>query len=105
MPRFDFQCEKCQHIFEGAIPFGSKRFPKCPLCHGSVHKQIAPPLGIHFKGSGFYKTDSSQSSVTAEPSESAKKVAEKKDASETKETPKKQEGDKKSDADKPSQKH
>lgn len=58
MPRFDFQCEECQHVFEAMIPFGSKKFPKCPTCHGSVQKQIAPPMGIHFKGSGFYKTDS-----------------------------------------------
>ncbi|OGJ57772.1 hypothetical protein A2635_01490 [Candidatus Peribacteria bacterium RIFCSPHIGHO2_01_FULL_51_9] len=58
MPRFDFQCEKCQHIFEAVIPFGSKKFPKCSKCSGPVQKQIALPLGIHFKGSGFYKTDS-----------------------------------------------
>jgi putative FmdB family regulatory protein len=59
MPTFDFQCEKCGNVFEDSIAFGAKTFPSCPACGGKkIEKLLAPPLGIHFKGSGFYKTDS-----------------------------------------------
>lgn len=58
MPTFDFQCRACQHVFEFARPFGSNAQPACPSCSGKrVEKLIAPPA-VHFKGSGWYKTDS-----------------------------------------------
>jgi putative FmdB family regulatory protein len=59
MPTFDFRCKKCEKPFEATIPFGSKQKPKCPSCGAkTTEKLLTPPLGIHFKGSGFYKTDS-----------------------------------------------
>ena len=59
MPRFDFECQKCKNIFEGTLPFGSKTLLACPLCKSlKVEKLLVPPMGIVFKGSGFYKTDS-----------------------------------------------
>ncbi|MBI2635761.1 zinc ribbon domain-containing protein [Candidatus Peregrinibacteria bacterium] len=58
MPSFDFQCRACQHVFEFARPFGSSAQPACPSCSSKrVEKLIAPPA-VHFKGSGWYKTDS-----------------------------------------------
>jgi len=57
MPTFDFQCTK-GHTFEASIAFGSKKKPACPTCKAPSKKLLSPPLGIHFKGSGFYKTDS-----------------------------------------------
>lgn len=58
MPRFDFTCQKCGNVFEFSRPFGSKIIPACPACGSKrTEKQIAPPA-IHFKGTGFYKTDS-----------------------------------------------
>ena len=57
MPRFDFECTKCKKTFEEVIPFGSKDFPKCQKCNSKTKKLISPPA-IHFKGSGFYVTDS-----------------------------------------------
>ena len=56
MPRFDFQCTRCGNTFEGTIPFGAKKLPKCTACGERTEKLIAPPA-IHFKGSGFYVTD------------------------------------------------
>jgi len=59
MPTFDFRCATCGETFEGKITFGSKNYPACPACKGKkVEKLLTPPLGIAFKGSGFYKTDS-----------------------------------------------
>lgn len=62
MPTYDFRCPKCSHHFEVALPFGSKVRPICPKCrHGKTEKLIAPPA-IHFKGTGFFKTDSQKKS-------------------------------------------
>jgi putative FmdB family regulatory protein len=59
MPTFDYICSACQHSFEFQRPFGKKTHPKCPKCKSSkTEKQLTVPA-ISFKGSGFYKTDSS----------------------------------------------
>ncbi len=59
MPTFDFACAACDTTFEASLPFGSKKLPVCASCGSKkVTKLLTPPLGIHFKGSGFYKTDS-----------------------------------------------
>lgn len=58
MPTYDFRCPKCSHQFEAALSFGSKVRPLCPQCgYAKAEKLITPPT-IHFKGSGFFKTDS-----------------------------------------------
>ncbi len=58
MPTFDFKCRQCSHTFEFSRPFGSDNHPSCPECKSrKTQKLIAPPT-IHFKGSGFYATDS-----------------------------------------------
>lgn len=64
MPRFDFECLHCAHTFESTIPFGVKTLPLCPLCKSTTQKCITPP-SIHFKGKGFYKTDSTLPAKTA----------------------------------------
>lgn len=57
MPTYDFRCEKCGHHFEAVLLFGSTARPLCPKCrHRKTEKLITPPT-IHFKGSGFFKTD------------------------------------------------
>lgn len=72
MPTFDFRCTKCAAVFESAIPFGSKKRPPCPACkHKKTEKLLSAP-GIVFKGSGFYKTDASKSTVKTEPKETPK---------------------------------
>lgn len=68
MPRFDFRCTACDHHFEDSIPFGSKTLPPCPACgKKKTEKMLSAPMGIQFKGSGFYKTDSKTSSAPAKP--------------------------------------
>jgi len=57
MPTYDFTCTACSSIFEASLPFGSKIKPICPTCGSKkTEKQITPPA-IHFKGTGFFKTD------------------------------------------------
>jgi putative FmdB family regulatory protein len=58
MPTFDFICKDCSKEFEFARPFGSRQKPHCPVCGSTkTEKLIAPPV-IHFKGAGFFVTDS-----------------------------------------------
>lgn len=68
MPTFDFRCSACQTLFEATLTFGSKKKPLCPACGSKkTEKLMTPPLGIHFKGSGFYKTDSAPKNVDTQP--------------------------------------
>jgi putative FmdB family regulatory protein len=71
MPTYHFQCTACEHTFERVMPMGSKQLPPCPKCKKPARKLIRPPM-IHFKGSGFYKTDSAKqtSSPKITPSKS-----------------------------------
>ncbi len=87
MPTFDFECEKCQAQFQEQLPFGSKELPVCPECGlASVRKILRPPM-VHFKGSGFYKTDSrSTPSKPAAPKAAEAKPAETKPAEAKKDT-------------------
>jgi len=77
MPRFDFQCDQCGHIFESTILFGIKTLPPCPLCGSTTQKCIAPPC-IHFKGKGFYKTDSTKPAIASPKEQTDKSTSDKK---------------------------
>lgn len=70
MPRYDFRCAPCQWTFEVAIPFDSDELPPCPQCgKKAAERVISPPIGIHFRGSGFYKTDSRPAEKAKPPTE------------------------------------
>ena len=56
MPIFDYQCRKCNHIFEHEHHIGEEPRVKCPVCKGQAKKLISR-VGVVFKGSGFYCTD------------------------------------------------
>lgn len=91
MPTFDFQCAGCDHVFEFNRPFGSEETSPCPKCGGEdVQKLISAPT-IHFKGEGFYKTDSQKDQNKTVKKEEKKKEEKK----ETKEKPPKEQKDSK----------
>ncbi|MSR87376.1 zinc ribbon domain-containing protein [Candidatus Peribacteria bacterium] len=58
MPTFDFQCRACDHVFEFSRPFGNTVKPACPACTSKRTEKLLAPPAVHFKGSGWYKTDS-----------------------------------------------
>jgi putative FmdB family regulatory protein len=65
MPTFDYHCETCNRAFTEQLPMGTKTLPPCPECEGTdVRKVIRPPMVV-FKGTGFYKTDSSAKQAEA----------------------------------------
>ena len=56
MPIYQYRCESCGVGFERVQHFSDAPLTKCPECEGTVHRVIQP-VGIIFKGSGFYVTD------------------------------------------------
>jgi len=59
MPIYEYRCETCGYQFERMQSFNTDPLRECPRCQGPVRRVIAP-VGIIFKGSGFYITDNRQ---------------------------------------------
>ena len=57
MPTYDYECQKCGHIFEAFHSMNAEPLKQCPECKGKVRKLLGTGAGIIFKGSGFYQTD------------------------------------------------
>jgi putative FmdB family regulatory protein len=56
LPRYDYKCKKCHRTFEVAHGINDT-IESCEECGGEV-RRVFHPVGIVFKGSGFYATDS-----------------------------------------------
>ena len=57
MPVYTYQCEECGVRFDARQRFSDAPITVCPECGGATHKVIGP-VGVVFKGSGFYVNDS-----------------------------------------------
>jgi putative FmdB family regulatory protein len=57
MPTYEYACTECGHQFEAFQSFSDDALTECPDCKGVVQK-VYSNVGVVFKGSGFYKTDS-----------------------------------------------
>ncbi len=53
MPTYGYRCGNCGHQFEIIQRISEQRLTTCPKCQGKLSKMIVP-VGISFKGSGFY---------------------------------------------------
>ena len=58
MPTYEYECTRCQLVFEEIRPITAPRRERCPKCRGKVERLISGGMGVVFKASGFYKTDS-----------------------------------------------
>jgi len=56
MPTYEYRCEECGIVFERFQRFSEEPVKICPECDGPV-RRVIHPVGIIFKGSGFYVTD------------------------------------------------
>jgi putative FmdB family regulatory protein len=66
MPVYVYQCDTCGLAFERRQRMSEAPLVDCPECDGHVHRVIQP-VGVVFKGSGFYVTDNRSHSSTALP--------------------------------------
>ena len=98
MPTYQYTCTACGEPLEAVQRITDPALTECPRCGGRLRK-VFPAVGVVFKGSGFYRTDS-RSGTTAkekEPvgtngssAESAKAPAESGDGAKSKESAKKE---------------
>jgi putative FmdB family regulatory protein len=56
MPTYGYRCASCGHQFEIVQRISEEPLTACPKCQGKLSKMLYP-VGISFKGSGFYTTD------------------------------------------------
>ena len=75
MPTYSYACTECDHKFDLVQAFSDDALTDCPQCEGRLRKLFGK-VGVVFKGSGFYRTDSreaakSTSNGSAKSSESA----------------------------------
>lgn len=64
MPTYMYKCRDCGHRFEEVQGFHDDPLTICPDCAGQVQRVIGN-VGVTFKGSGFYRTDSRSTAKSA----------------------------------------
>jgi putative FmdB family regulatory protein len=57
MPTYQYACTSCGERLEAVQKFSDDPLTECPACAGTLRK-VFSAVGVVFKGSGFYKTDS-----------------------------------------------
>ncbi len=57
MPIYTYRCENCGIQFEKQQSFNDQPLTRCPECSKNALRKVYLPVGIVFKGSGFYATD------------------------------------------------
>jgi putative FmdB family regulatory protein len=57
LPTYQYSCTECGHFFEQFQSFSDDALTVCPECQGRLRK-VFNAVGVVFKGSGFYRTDS-----------------------------------------------
>src|SRR5580693_5414646 len=61
VPTYQYRCTECGEDLEVVQKFSDEPLTVCPACQGSLRK-VFSPVGIVFKGSGFYRNDSRKGS-------------------------------------------
>jgi putative FmdB family regulatory protein len=74
MPIYEYECEQCGVRFERLQRMSDSALTDCPECSGHIHR-VMQPVGIIFKGSGFYVTDNKGKSSTGIPSKKKEEEA------------------------------
>ncbi|AHH94120.1 hypothetical protein GCM10010174_41960 [Kutzneria viridogrisea] len=71
MPTYQYACTECDHRLEAVQSFSDDALTVCPECGGKLRKLFGS-VGVVFKGSGFYRTDSRNGSTSATPAAESK---------------------------------
>jgi putative FmdB family regulatory protein len=65
VPTYQYACTECGHAFEQFQSFSDDALTQCPECQGRLRK-LFNAVGVVFKGSGFYRTDSRSGSTATD---------------------------------------
>ena len=84
MPTYSYACTACEHHFDTVQKFTDPSLTDCPECSGRLRKLFSS-VGIVFKGSGFYRTDSRPNS-SDKPSSNGASESSTKDKSSSKQS-------------------
>ena len=82
MPTYEYACTECGERLEAVQKFSDDPLTVCSACGGKLRK-VFSPVGIVFKGSGFYRTDSRNSSGARADGKKEKSASESSSASTT----------------------
>lgn len=69
MPTYQYACTECGHDFETFQSLSENSLTECPECSGKLRK-LFNAVGVVFKGSGFYRTDSRNSNSSGDSASS-----------------------------------
>jgi len=83
MPVYTYRCDSCGVQFERQQSYSESPLKVCPECRKRTLKKVISPVGVVFKGSGFYSTDN-RSSSSVSSTNSADKMEKKDDKKENK---------------------
>jgi len=72
MPIYEYACTACGERTEARQSFTDPPLDTCPICGGSLRK-LYSPVGVVFKGSGFYSTDNNKAAKQGKSTESGAK--------------------------------
>ena len=86
LPTYQYACTECGHAFEQFQSFTDDALTVCPECEGRLRK-VFNAVGVVFKGSGFYRTDSRTDGKSAAATSSTSDSSSGEKKSETKTTP------------------
>jgi len=78
VPTYQYACTECGHAFEQFQSFSDDALTECPECGGRLRK-VYNAVGVVFKGSGFYRTDSREKDTAASDTKSETKTETKTD--------------------------
>jgi len=81
VPTYSYACTECDNRFDAVQAFTEDALTTCPKCSGRLRK-LFNSVGVVFKGSGFYRTDSRESAKSSVSSDSGSSSGSEKTGSE-----------------------
>jgi putative FmdB family regulatory protein len=72
VPTYSYACTECDNRFDAVQAFTDDALKECPKCSGRLRKLFGS-VGVVFKGSGFYRTDSRAGSGSSSSNDETKK--------------------------------
>lgn len=77
MPTYQYRCSTCDNRFDAFQKFSEDPLTDCPVCGGSV-RRVIQPVGVVFKGTGWYINDSRKKPSDSGDTDTKGKAAESK---------------------------